>query len=128
MARKKSGGFGKVLEFIGLVDDDEPRDTYEDEYESGNYGRQATYQPQRNARIQQPRTRQEVSRRYSASNYEPTRTPILLPRALRRALPIPRSVPAATIILRALRALTPPNLKLKPRRVPTVRQPRVSAR
>ncbi len=75
MARKKSGGFGKVLEFIGLVDDDEPRDTYEDEYESGNYGRQATYQPQRNARIQQPRTRQEVSRRYAAPNYEPTRTP-----------------------------------------------------
>ena len=66
MARKKSGGFGRVLEFIGLVDDEEPRDNYEDEYQSGNYGRQPAYQP---------RTRQEVSRRYSASSYEPTRTP-----------------------------------------------------
>ena len=75
MARKKSGGFGRVLEFIGLVDDEEPRDNYEDEYQSGNYGRQPAYQPQRNSRIQQPRTRQEVSRRYSASSYEPTRTP-----------------------------------------------------
>ena len=73
MARKKSGGFGKVLEFIGLVDDDDPRDTYEDEYESGNYGRPQAYAPQRTQRAQE-QPRQEVSRRYSSS-YEPTRTP-----------------------------------------------------
>ena len=73
MARKKSGGFGKVLEFIGLVDDEDPRDTYEDEYESGNYGRPQAYAPQRTQRAQE-QPRQEVSRRY-ASSYEPTRTP-----------------------------------------------------
>ena len=73
MARKKSGGFGKVLEFIGLVDDDDPRDTYEDEYESGNYVRPQAYAPQRTQRAQE-QPRQEVSRRY-ASSYEPTRTP-----------------------------------------------------
>ena len=73
MARKQSGGFGKVLEFIGLVDDEEPRETYDDEYESGNYGRPQAYAPQRTQRAQE-QPRQEVSRRYSSS-YEPTRTP-----------------------------------------------------
>lgn len=73
MARKKSGGFGKVLEFIGLVDDEDPRETYDDEYESGNYGRPQAYAPQRTQRAQE-QPRQEVSRRYSSS-YEPTRTP-----------------------------------------------------
>lgn len=73
MARKKSGGFGKVLEFIGLVDDDEPRDNYEDEFESGSYGKPQAYAPQRASRAQE-RPRQEVSRRYSSS-YEPTRAP-----------------------------------------------------
>ena len=73
MARKKSGGFGKVLEFIGLVDDEEPRETYDDEYESGNYGRPQAYAPQRTQRAQE-QPRQEVSRRYSSS-YEPPRTP-----------------------------------------------------
>ncbi len=75
MARKKSGGFGKVLEFIGLVDDEEPRETYDDEYESGNYGRQQTYAPQRAQRTQaSSRPRQELTIRRSTS-YEPTRTP-----------------------------------------------------
>ena len=73
MARKKSGGFGKVLEFIGLVDDEEPRETYEDEYESGNYGRPQTYAPQRAQRTQAARPRQELTTR--RSTYEPTRTP-----------------------------------------------------
>lgn len=76
MARKKSGGFNKVLEFIGLVDDEDPRDIYEDEYESGNYGRQQTYTPARNNRAQAPRGRQEMTtRRPGAPAYEPTRTP-----------------------------------------------------
>ena len=73
MARKKSGGFGKVLEFIGLVDDEEPRETYEDEFESGNYGKPQAYAPQRAPRTQE-RSRQELSRRYN-NNYEPTRAP-----------------------------------------------------
>lgn len=76
MARKKSGGFNKVLEFIGLVDEEDPRDIYEDEYDSGNYGRQQTYTPARNTRAQAPRPRQEMTtRRSSAPAYEPTRTP-----------------------------------------------------
>ena len=76
MARKKSGGFNKVLEFIGLVDDEDPRDIYEDEYESGNYGRQQTYTPARNNRAQAARPRQEMTtRRSQAPAYEPTRTP-----------------------------------------------------
>ena len=74
MARKK-GGFSKVLEIIGLVDDEEPRDNYEDDYDTGNDGRRPAYQPQRNTRTQTTRPRQEVSRRYSASGYEPTRAP-----------------------------------------------------
>jgi len=73
MARKKSGGFGKVLEFIGLVDDDEQRDVYEDEYESGSYGKPQAYAPQRQPRTQE-RPRQELSRRYP-SNPAPTRAP-----------------------------------------------------
>lgn len=73
MARKKSGGFGKVLEFIGLVDDEDPRDTYDNEYDSGNYGRPQTYAPQRAPRTQaRPRQELTASRRPS---YEPTRTP-----------------------------------------------------
>lgn len=75
MARnKKSGGFNKVLEFIGLVDDEDPRDIYEDEYESGNYGRPQAYAPQRAPRTQ-ARPRQEMTTRRSAPAYEPTRTP-----------------------------------------------------
>jgi len=73
MARKKSGGFGKVLEFIGLVDDEDPREIYEDEFESGNYGKPQAYAPQRPPRAQE-RPRQEVARRYN-NNYEPTRAP-----------------------------------------------------
>lgn len=45
MARKKSGGFNKILNFIGLVDEEDPRDTYGEEYQSDNYGRQQTYVP-----------------------------------------------------------------------------------
>ena len=69
---KKGGGFGKVLEFIGLVDD-EPQDIYEDEYQTGNYGRQPVYTPQ----PRQPRQpqRQAMTTRRAAPAYEPTRTP-----------------------------------------------------
>lgn len=46
MARRKSGAFSKVLEIIGLVDDEDPRDSYEDGYAGDGYGRQSTYIPQ----------------------------------------------------------------------------------
>ncbi len=70
MARKKSGGFNKVLNFIGLVDDEDPRDTYGEEYQSDNYGRQDAYAPQRN----QTRAPQQAIAPRTRS-YEPTRAP-----------------------------------------------------
>ena len=73
MARKNGKGFGgKVLNFIGLVDDEDPRETYGDEYESGNYGQRQAYQPQRPQRAQE-RPRQELTSR--SSRFEPTRSP-----------------------------------------------------
>lgn len=73
MARKNGKGFGgKVLNFIGLVDDEDPRDTYGDEYESGSYGQRQAYKPQRSQRPQE-RPRQELVSR--SSRYEPTRAP-----------------------------------------------------
>ena len=69
MARKNGKGFGgKVLNFIGLVDDEDPRDTYGDEYESGNYGQRQPYSP-RAQRAEAPRRQEMTSRR---SNYDPT--------------------------------------------------------
>ena len=47
MARNKSGGLNKLLNFIGLVDDEDTRDTYGEEYSSDNYGRRAAYTPPR---------------------------------------------------------------------------------
>ena len=45
MARKKSGGFNKFLNLIGLVDDEDTRDTYGEEYSGDNYGRRQPYTP-----------------------------------------------------------------------------------
>ena len=50
MARNKSGAFNRLLNFIGLVDDGDSRDTYGEEYQNGNYGRQAAYTPARPTR------------------------------------------------------------------------------
>lgn len=50
MARNKSGGFNKLLNFIGLVDDEDTQDTYGEEYSSDNYGRRAAYTPARQSR------------------------------------------------------------------------------
>ena len=50
MARNKTGAFSKFLNFIGLVDDGDTRDTYGEEYQNGNYGRQAAYTPARQSR------------------------------------------------------------------------------
>ena len=71
---KKGGGFGKVREFIGLVDDVDPQDIYEDEYQSGDYGRQQTYAPQPR-QPRQPQRQTALTPRRPASNYEPTRAP-----------------------------------------------------
>ena len=49
MARK-SGGFNKLLNFIGLVDDEDTRDTYGEEYSERGYGRQSGYSPARQTR------------------------------------------------------------------------------
>ena len=63
MARNKSGGFNKLLNFIGLVDDEDTQDTYGEEYSGDNYGRRAAYTPARqsrtttaSSRTPQPRT------------------------------------------------------------------------
>ncbi|MBR1822007.1 MAG: cell division protein SepF [Clostridia bacterium] len=50
MARKQSSGFNKLLNFIGLVDDEDTRDTYGEEYSGDSYGRQAAYSPARQTR------------------------------------------------------------------------------
>ena len=50
MARNKSGGFNKLLNFIGLVDDEDTRDTYGEEYAGDSYGRKSTYTPPRQTR------------------------------------------------------------------------------
>ena len=71
----KKGGFGRVLEFIGLVDDEDPRDIYEDEYQSGNYGRQQAYAPQRQQPRQPQRQQTALTNRRAAPSYEPTRAP-----------------------------------------------------
>ena len=50
MARKQSGGFNKLLNFIGLVDDEDTQDTYGEEYSSDNYGRRDSYTSSRQQR------------------------------------------------------------------------------
>ena len=70
MARKQSGGLNRLLNFIGLVDDEDPRDTYGEEYQNGNYGRQEAYKPSR-----------QSGSRSSASNRSSARQP------QRRSLP-----------------------------------------
>ena len=67
MARKQSSGFNKLLNFIGLVDEEDTRDTYGEEYSSDSYGRRAAYTPARQSRSQaSPRaasSRQPAARR-----------------------------------------------------------------
>ena len=67
MARKQSSGFNKLLNFIGLVDEEDTRDTYGEEYSSDSYGRRAAYTPARQSRSQAPSRaaspRQPASRR-----------------------------------------------------------------
>ena len=79
MARNKNGAFSKILNFIGLVDDGDSReDTYGEEYQNGNYGRQAAYTPARPNR----------GGAASGSRASNSRTSA---RSSRRSLPEPRS-------------------------------------
>ena len=56
MARNQSGGLKKLLNFIGLVDEDKSRDTYgEEDFSGGGYGRQGAYPPARQQRSTAPR-------------------------------------------------------------------------
>lgn len=71
MARNRGGAFNRLLNFIGLVDDGDARDTYGEEYQNGNYGRQAAYTPARQQRT-------------SSSNRSASR------QSQRRSLPEPR--------------------------------------
>lgn len=74
MARKQSGGFNKLLNFIGLVDDEDTQDTYGEEFSGDNYGRRATYTPARPQRAGAGRAaapRQNAQRRLPES---PART------------------------------------------------------
>ena len=76
MARKQSGGFNKLLNFIGLVDDEDTQDTYGEEYSSDNYGRRATYTPQRQQRPGSTRSsasRQPAQRRLPEGNARSSR-------------------------------------------------------
>ena len=63
MARNKNGAFNRLLNFIGLVDDGDARDTYGDEYQNGNYGRQGAYTPARNSRTGSIRQSSQTQRR-----------------------------------------------------------------
>ena len=67
MARNKSGGLNRLLNFIGLVDDEETRDTYGDEYTNGNYGRQPAYTPARPSRTSSTREAAAESRQQTSS-------------------------------------------------------------
>lgn len=88
MARKASGGFNKLLNFIGLVDDEDNRDTYGEEYSGDNYGRQAAYSPSR----QQRRADTRVPQRQSTAR----RLPEPAPRASRDDSRYPARSPRET--------------------------------
>ena len=76
MARKQSGGFNKLLNFIGLVDDEDTQDTYGEEYSNDNYGRRASYTPARQQRTttsRQSASRQSSQRRLPEGNTRSSR-------------------------------------------------------
>ena len=71
MARNKSGGFNKLLNFIGLVDDEDTQDTYGEEYSSDNYGRRAAYTPARQQRTSSAGSRSTPARTSGAQRRLP---------------------------------------------------------
>ncbi len=74
MARKQSSGWNKILNFIGLVDEEDSRDTYGEEYSSDSYGRRSAYTPARQSRSQSP------SRATPSRQTTPRRLPETAPR------------------------------------------------
>jgi len=77
MARNKSGGLNKLLNFIGLVDDEDTQDTYGEEFSGDNYGRRAAYTPARQQRTpassRPAQTRQSTQRRLPESTARSSR-------------------------------------------------------
>ncbi|MBQ9952608.1 MAG: cell division protein SepF [Clostridia bacterium] len=67
MANNKNGVLNKVLNFIGLVDD-EP-ETRSANYNSGSYGRQEAYRPERQRNDRGAAARQTISEKGGRSNY-----------------------------------------------------------
>jgi len=85
MARNKSGGFNKLLNFIGLVDDEDTQDTYGEEYSGDNYGRRAAYTPARQQRpttgsSRAPQSRTSAQRRLPESSARSSRYDSRAPR------------------------------------------------
>ena len=67
MANNKNGVLNKVLNFIGLVDDD--TDTRSADYGSGSYGRQEPYHPDRQRNDRGAANRPHISEKGGRSNY-----------------------------------------------------------
>ena len=67
MANNKNGVLNKVLNFVGLVDD-EP-ETRSANYNSGSYGRQEAYRPERQRNDRGAAARQTISEKGGRSNY-----------------------------------------------------------
>ncbi|MBR6766780.1 MAG: cell division protein SepF [Clostridia bacterium] len=74
MARK-SGGFNKFLNFIGIVDEGDTNDTYGEEYQSDRYGRREPYVPNTGRQRPAGNTRQaSVNQQSRRSLPDPQRT------------------------------------------------------
>ena len=65
MARKKSDTFRKMLEVIGLVDDEDTREPMDEGYSDDGYGRQQAYVPQQRSRMDDPCRRAPADARAS---------------------------------------------------------------
>lgn len=71
MARTKSAGLNRLLNFIGLVDDEDPRDTYSDEIENDNSRNYVP--PRRESRASRAETAPRRRNSYE-QQHEPTRS------------------------------------------------------
>ena len=97
MARNKSGGLNKLLNFIGLVDDEDTQDTYGEEFSGDNYGRRAAYTPARQQRTPAARpaqTRQSSQRRLPETTARPSRYDSRSPRGYDDYRPGERRAPS----------------------------------
>lgn len=76
MSLKQSKGLNKLLNFIGLVDDDRAVENNASAYNSANYGRPAAYTSANRSRSDSRNvgsTRSSIPAQGSRSNYEPAR-------------------------------------------------------